>query len=255
MSDITTRLSDLGRRAPHSVSPIVLLETGLADGIVERSTPAGPLLVAFNPRGVSATSLSADRERFVLAFSNRFGRPAFPVTAMPAALSAQLDRSLVSGRAKTLPLDLRSVTPFQRTVLEVVAKIPPGQVRPYGWVARESGRPGASRAVGTTMARNPIPVLIPCHRVIRSDGHLGNYLFGVDAKTTLLEAEGLDTVSAERNASAGRLWLGSDTTHIVCHPSCAHARRITAPHQVWFRSLSQASEAGFRGCLACRPAA
>ena len=167
MSDLTARLSDLGRAAPDAVAPIVLLETDLADGIVERLTAAGPLQVAFNSRGVSAAALTEDRDDFAHSFSERFGRSAFAVEAMPRTLSTKLDRSLASGRLQNLPLDLRSVTPFQRTVLEVVAKIPPGQVRPYGWVAREVGRPGASRAVGTTMARNPIPVLIPCHRVVR----------------------------------------------------------------------------------------
>ncbi len=255
MSDIADRLAALNRTAPPTVAPTVLLSTGLADGIVERTTPAGTLQVAFNTHGVSATALSGDRQGFVENIARRFGRSAYPVSAMPPSLASKLDQALTTGKLGALPVDLRSVSPFQKTVLEVVAKIPPGQVRPYGWVAREAHNPGASRAVGTTMARNPIPVLIPCHRVIKGDGHLGNYLFGVDAKRALLEAEGIDTADAEANATVGRLLLGSETTHIVCHPTCSHARRITDRHQQWFRTMGEALEAGFRACRVCRPGA
>ncbi len=253
MSDIADRLATLTQPAPTAVAPSVLLTTGLADGIVERSTPAGTLQVAFNIHGVSASTLSPDAEQFATGVTRRFGRAAYLVSSMPRALATQLDRALASGRVGSLPLDLRSVSPFQKSVLEVVAKIPPGQVRPYRWVAAEAENPGASRAVGSTMARNPIPVLIPCHRVVKSDGRLGNYLFGVEAKRALLEAEGMDTESAEANAGHGRLLLGSNTTNIVCHPTCSHARRITDRHQRWFRSMSEATQAGFRACRDCRP--
>lgn len=255
MRDITDNLAELRRPAPWSVEPSVLLETGIADAVIQRSTAAGPLQVAFNQHGVSASALTGDPAAFVARFEHRFGRSAFLIEDLPSAFGTRLTRALESGRVGRLPLDLRSVTPFQRTVLEVVAHIPPGEVRPYGWVAREAGNPGASRAVGSTMARNPIPVLVPCHRVVRSDGHLGNYLFGLEAKTALLEAEGLDTNAVEGNASAGHLVLGSDTTKIFCHPTCSHAQRIAETHRSWFRTVEAAQTAGYRACLVCRPAA
>jgi O-6-methylguanine DNA methyltransferase len=83
-------------------------------------------------------------------------------------------------------------------------EIPAGQVRPYGWIASEIGRPKAVRAVGTALGRNPVPLLIPCHRVVRTDGRVGDYAFGPPAKRALLAAEGLDpdalvgAVSAQR---------------------------------------------------------
>jgi prevent-host-death family protein len=90
------------------------------------------------------------------------------------------------------PVDLARLGPFEREVLETLRKIPSGQVRTYQDIARAVGAPGAARAVGTACARNPLPLLIPCHRVVRSDGGLGGYSLrgGVDLKRRLLEAEG-----------------------------------------------------------------
>jgi len=126
-------------------------------------------------------------------------------------------------------------------------------VRPYGWVAREIGRPRAVRAVGSALGRNPVPVLIPCHRVVRSDGHLGNYGLGVPMKRTLLDAEGVDIARLERLADAGVRFVGSDTTDVFCLPSCVHATRIRPVHEVHFRTAAAAAAAGFRACSHCAP--
>ncbi|MDR7550383.1 MAG: MGMT family protein, partial [Armatimonadota bacterium] len=90
------------------------------------------------------------------------------------------------------PVDLARVGPFEREVLEVLRRIPSGQVRTYREVARALGQPGAARAVGLACARNPLPLLIPCHRVIRSDGGLGGYSLrgGAALKRRLLRNEG-----------------------------------------------------------------
>lgn len=74
-------------------------------------------------------------------------------------------------------------------MLAATGRIPAGEVRPYGWVAREAGRPNAWRAVGSVLARNPVPLLVPCHRVVRSDGDLGQYIFGPASKEALLRGE------------------------------------------------------------------
>ncbi len=94
---------------------------------------------------------------------------------------------------KSLPTSKRSEpnTPFARRVYEVVSKIPRGQTRTYGEVAAEAGRPGAARAVGTIMSRNLDTKRVPCHRVIRADGAVGDYAFGgAKRKRALLEREG-----------------------------------------------------------------
>ncbi len=87
------------------------------------------------------------------------------------------------------PLELRG-THFQRKVWETLLKIPYGEVRSYGWVAEQVGRPKAQRAVGNAVASNPIAIIIPCHRVVRSDGSIGGYGYGVEMKKKLLELEG-----------------------------------------------------------------
>jgi O-6-methylguanine DNA methyltransferase len=82
------------------------------------------------------------------------------------------------------------VKPFQRAVLTAIQKIPFGETRSYGWVARAIGKPRASRAVGQALGANPIPIIIPCHRIIASDGSLGGYGGGLPLKRKLLTLEG-----------------------------------------------------------------
>jgi len=92
-------------------------------------------------------------------------------------------------RSFAAPCDLRGLPPFTRAVLKTTAQIPYGEVRSYRWVAQRLGRPRAARAVGNALARNPIPIIIPCHRVIRSDGSLGGYALGLNRKRELLWLE------------------------------------------------------------------
>ncbi|MBN1587670.1 MAG: MGMT family protein [Candidatus Omnitrophica bacterium] len=83
-------------------------------------------------------------------------------------------------------------SPFQRKVYRAILKIPKGQTRSYGWVAEQAGRPGAARAVGNALHRNQLSPLIPCHRVVKSDGSLGGFAKGLAAKRRLLKAEGYE---------------------------------------------------------------
>lgn len=95
------------------------------------------------------------------------------------------------------PLDLikqqvatkRGLTGFTKRVYQVVLKIPLGQVRTYKWVARKAGRPGAARLIGKILKHNPFPLVIPCHRVVNSDGRLGGYRWGKKTKRKLLKLE------------------------------------------------------------------
>jgi methylated-DNA-[protein]-cysteine S-methyltransferase len=81
---------------------------------------------------------------------------------------------------------------FENAVLDLVKKIPPGKVTTYGEIARALGRPRCWRAVASALSRNPFPVLIPCHRVVRSDGKIGGYVFGKKRKEALLRMEGVE---------------------------------------------------------------
>jgi methylated-DNA-[protein]-cysteine S-methyltransferase len=93
-------------------------------------------------------------------------------------------------RPKNTAKLLTGLTPFQRKVLRVVRTIPYGETRSYKWVARKIGRPKAARAVGQALKKNPYLVIIPCHRVIRSNGKLGSYSKGTQKKRKLLKIEG-----------------------------------------------------------------
>lgn len=91
-----------------------------------------------------------------------------------------------------VPLDLHGVTPFRAEVLRELAKVPYGEITTYAELARAVGNPKAVRAVGSACATNPLPILIPCHRVLRADGSLGGYRGGTEAKRFLLRLEGID---------------------------------------------------------------
>jgi O-6-methylguanine DNA methyltransferase len=249
--NIEDTLATLARHAPTVVRRGTLLGTGLADGYAEFVSPVGSVIVTFNPVGVSSVDLADDN--FFDHFTERFGRSLLEAHP-PAGWDVKINRAIERGTPGDLPVDLRSRSPFQRVVLEATATIPKGEVRPYGWLAKEVGNPGAVRAVGSTMARNPVPLIVPCHRVVRTDGHLGNYsLGGAGNKLSLLRSEGADPAGLEALAGRRVRYLGSDTTGIYCHPTCHNARRINADHLVEFHSAGEAGEAGFRPCEECRP--
>jgi methylated-DNA-[protein]-cysteine S-methyltransferase len=230
---------------PASVERTVLIRTDLADQYTTVPGPLGILHVGFTSLGISSIVPTVDEEEFLTAHAARVGRIAYP-GELPLRLGQQLRRTIESGRLGKLPVDLRVLSPFQRRVLEVAATIPPGEVRPYGWVAREMANDGAVRAVGTALARNPVPIAIPCHRVVKSDGAIGNYAFGAAMKRSLLEHEGVTEFGKLR-------YVGSDTTNVFCFPTCRHARRIGSSHRVEFPTPARAMSAGFRACRVCRP--
>ena len=178
-------MSELMERAPDTLAPRVLVATGLADGWFERESPLfGRIVITFNDSGVNGCWPRSHR-----------WAPAKPDRRLvqvdpPAPLAAAVDRMLATGRTGKVPVDLSGLSPFAQAVLTKTAEIPPGEVRPYNWVANEIGHPLAVRAVGSALGKNPIPFLIPCHRVVRSDGSVGNYGFGSPMKRRLLTAEG-----------------------------------------------------------------
>jgi O-6-methylguanine DNA methyltransferase len=253
--DLETAIAGLRVTAPPSLAVNVLAEVGLADRYARFDSPIGPLVVAWNGVGVSAVEAATDDAAFEAAHLARTGRPARAVDGLPEALASAIARRLEGDRRVRIDLDLRGHTAFERDVWQKALEIPRGEVRPYGWVAAEIGRPRAVRAVGTALGHNPVPLIVPCHRVVRSDGTIGQYSLGGPAnKRTILAAEGLDPDALESAARMGQRFVGSDTTHIVCLPTCHAAKRITAPHRVPFRSLAGAAAAGYRPCRECRPA-
>jgi len=111
------------------------------------------------------------------------------IDALARSISAMLSGKSV--RFSLGLLDLESCPPFQQVVLRAAARIPCGQVRTYGQIAAQLGKPGASRAVGNALAANPFPLVVPCHRVVRAGGQLGGFGGGSTLKRALLAREGV----------------------------------------------------------------
>jgi len=242
-----------GVRAPQSVRDGALLRTGLADTYFPLDTPLGRLYVAHNRDGLSAVLHASGPEAFERQFQAERGRVAVRQHP-PERLAQTLQEWLRGDRRHKLRFDLSGLGGFQRAVLFKALEIPYGQIRPYGWIAREIGHPSAVRAVGTALARNPIPLFIPCHRVVRSDGRLGQYsLIGPEAKRQVLAAEGIEVSSLAALAQRRVRYFGSDTTRIFCFPTCRCNKRLSEQHRVTFASESQAHAAGYRPCKVCRP--
>lgn len=251
---IESVLADLAATAPARLRPAVLMEVGLADAYARIDSPIGALTVAWNGRGVSIVDAADDDATFEAHHRAVTGREAFAAEAVPQRLAGAIARRLDGDRRVRIDLDLRGHSPFEQDVWRKALEIPRGEVRPYGWVAAEIGRPRAVRAVGTALGHNPVPLIVPCHRVIRTDGSMGQYsLGGPGNKRTILRSEGLDPEGLEAQAAAGVRYTGSDSTKIVCLPTCRHARRTMDVHRVGFRSVRAAAEAGYRPCRVCRP--
>ncbi len=247
-------LAGLREPAPPGLAHATLVAVGLADDYAVMESPVGPLRVAWNARGVSAVEEAVDDAAFEARFHARTGRVARRRDTLPDDLARKIGRRLAGDRHNRIDLDLRGSTAFEQAVWMKALEIPRGEVRPYGWIAAEIGRPKAVRAVGTALGHNPVPLIVPCHRVVRSDGMIGQYsLGGPDNKRTILAGEGADPDELESLARAGIRYYGSDTTHIYCMPTCRDARRVTERHLVTFGSAKAASIAGYRPCRHCRP--
>ena len=182
---LATALAGLSVPAPAGLYDRLAARWALVEGPVE------DVYVGFTRTGivsvVPATSVDGD-EGFAAAFRHYFGRPLLRSPRPPA----EVERALRTGDATGLEFDLGGRTDFEREVLQMTLQIPAGELRPYSWIARQIARPRAVRAVGTALGHNPVPVLIPCHRVVRADGSMGQYGFGTAMKRRLLEGEGVD---------------------------------------------------------------
>ena len=213
---------------------------GLARRVLKEAVAAGRdaedlmdrLAVAATPRGVSLI---------------RPGRQGRVETAAGRRLvdraREELHEYLLGQRAFfSVPVDLSGAPAFQAKVLRAAGAIPFGQARPYAWVAKRIGHPRAVRAVGTALGKNPVPLIVPCHRVLKSDGGVGGYIFGTGVKRQLL---GLERVTP--------VLEGCTSTHIVCRLGCAQLRRAKPSNRVVFASVEDARSVGYRPCRVCRP--
>lgn len=252
MSNLSDQLASLATTAPPGLAGKVMKATGSGSFYDTITGPTGDLLIGWNSRGIYGIAPAGEEDRFVAEHSMAGIAP--QRDEMPPRLRKQALRAIETGKLGALAVDLSELTEFQRAVLRKTAEIPAGELRPYGWVAREIGKPGATRAVGSALNKNPVPVLIPCHRVGKSDGTIGQYAHGPEMKRALLRHEGLDPDAVDATAQRGVRFVASSTTGIYCHPTCRHARRIKPANRVELRSAADAQAQGMRACKTCRPA-
>jgi methylated-DNA-[protein]-cysteine S-methyltransferase len=161
------------------------------DCVAKIGSPIGPLYVAFRDTGI--TYIALDRSEGEESTLDRIGRRlrrGVVLAQAPKWVSDTIEAFFRHHKPNYERIDISELTPFEQAALRAAAEIPIGQVRSYGWVATQIGAPNAARAVGQVMARNPVPLLYPCHRVVDSSGHLHNYEYGLDVKARILELEG-----------------------------------------------------------------
>ena len=173
-----------------------LVERAEREGLLDVSyrtvdSPFGPLLLAATPKGLVRVAFDREGHDTVLAglaaeVSPRILRASRPLEGA----AVQLDEYFAGRRRGfDLPIDLRLAQGFRRTVLLCLRRIAYGRTESYATVAAAAGKPSAARAVGSACSHNPLPIVVPCHRVVRRDGSIGEYLGGTEVKHALLAME------------------------------------------------------------------
>ena len=165
------------------------MDTSIAYAWID--SPVGPVWIATTEAGICAVRLGAGQPEGLFAWLSKRIDPAPPredPQALAPALTQLREYFSCARREFDLPLDVRG-TPFQQAVWVQIARIPYGTTTTYGEIARRIGRPKAARAVGGANGANPLPIIIPCHRVIGAGGALTGYGAGLAVKATLLRLE------------------------------------------------------------------
>ncbi|HEY0798139.1 MAG TPA: methylated-DNA--[protein]-cysteine S-methyltransferase [Candidatus Baltobacteraceae bacterium] len=233
-------------RAPEGFVEGVLRTAGLVDAYARVESAVGWVYVARSTKGITLVRRAESDAHFERLYRERFDRR----VERRDTLAAELAAALTAGAR--VQVDLRGTSDFARAVLETTRRIKPGYIRPYAWVAQEVGREKAVRAVGSALAANPVPLVIPCHRVIRGDTTIGDYLFGTQEKEQLLAREGVDCSHMRELSQRHMRFVASKTTKIFCYPFCFPAQRILPKNLIELSSAREATARGFRPCKSCR---
>jgi O-6-methylguanine DNA methyltransferase len=161
------------------------------DCVAKVDSPVGALFVAFRSTGITAVALDRNEgdDRAREAISQRLRRSVVAAQA-PAWVSDTLAAFFRTHAPNYDRIDISDLSPFEQSALRAAALIPPGELRTYGWIAEKIGAPNAASAVGRVMARNPVRMLYPCHRVVDAAGNLHSYGYGRDVQVRILELEG-----------------------------------------------------------------
>lgn len=219
-------------------------------GIID--SPMGRLFIADGPRGILTIHFMDGKGPEPLEML----RGKFDVVEDQAAVDriGEEIRRFVAGDRTALKhdIDLSLVeSDFKRRALTKLCKVPLGSVVTYQGLATAVGAPDGQRAIGNAMGSNPVPIYVPCHRVIKSDLSIGNYGGGVDRKLKLLRAEGF-AVGKDLRVPALAV-MGHQRTHIYCRPDCSAAKRANAGRWYIYADSERARTAGLRACKICHP--
>jgi O-6-methylguanine DNA methyltransferase len=264
-TELAQLMSEVDREKSHDA----ILDSALAEGRsrVERElrrvrrpiakvgvihTALGNLMVAEGPRGILAIHYMDGKGWGPIPMLRRNYDV---IEDQPAAdrIGEEIKRFLSGDdKALTHKIDLSLVaSDFQRRAYLKLCNVPRGSVVTYQSLAASVGAPDGQRAIGNTMASNPVPIYVPCHRVIKSDGSIGNYGGGVARKLKLLRAEGFAVGKDLRVPS--RAVMGHQRTHIFCRPECSAAKRADRARMFIFADSENAQRAGLRACKLCHP--
>ena len=213
----------------------------------------GDVWVAFGSDGIRMITARSENDLHE-RYAKRFGRD-LQRAAIPEPLKREVQAALAGEGVRNPHVDLGDATELEEAVMQALKSIPVGEVRTYSWVAKQAGRPKAVRAVASYCAKNVVPFVVPCHRVVPSGGGVGDYAYGSRMKRELLAREGVDVDALDALARDGVRYIGSKTTKIYCFPTCKDARRIREENRVPFRGFKEAAERGFRPCQRCQPVA
>ncbi len=248
-------IEELLRKARSRLAPaLARIRRPLARVAVIDSS-IGRLLAAQSPRGLVALRFmdSEDTADVLAAVKRRFDL--VEDDGVAAEIGGEIER-LMQGDAEAIsnrPVDLSLVeSDFQRRALMRLRRVPAGAVVSYQGLAAAIGAPLGQRAIGNTVASNPVPIYVPCHRVIRSDGSLGNYGGGPERKLELLRAEGF-AVDPRRRVPPDAVY-GHWSSRIFCRPTCSAVRRAERRQWLIFANPEGARRFGMRACELCRPA-
>jgi methylated-DNA-[protein]-cysteine S-methyltransferase len=224
-----------------------------AVGIVKSNI--GDLLVALSARGIVLNHYIEEISHVAETLSKlRLQFDPVEDQRAVAAVGEEVNRYLTA-RANALRhhTDLALVVnPFQRKVLEKLQAVPCGALISYQGLAAAIGSPNSARAVGNALHNNPVPIYVPCHRVISSDGRIGGYGGGTARKLQLLRSEGFILGDGAVRVPENIVW-GHRTTQIYCRTSCRAAARAGRGRVLFFADRSAARQAGLRPCKICRP--
>ena len=249
------RVQALLRRARRRVDSALkqIRRRSVAIGIV--NSPLGDLLVALSERGIVLIHYLPGDENLESTIA-KLRLTWDPVEDRRSVKEVGTEiRRYLDGDADALRrnIDLTlAASPFQKKVLSKLREVPRGAVVSYQALGAAAGAPEGARAVGNALHNNPVPIYVPCHRVIASDGGLGGYGGGIARKLSLLRSEGFALGKTDEKLPDSVVW-GHKGTRIFCRSTCHTTARVDRTKIMFFADPGEARQAGLRPCKICRP--